>query len=119
MSLYERGFTSQKPKNSVKGLAKSEPIWLKAMEKVPPATFPHAENKIKLISLSEDVYISKFFQKHPDSKHEDPINKIAKLKGKKPPPNPYPSAIKEIQAEERNWSATDSMIPGYSKLFRN
>lgn len=29
------------------------------------------------------------------------LKQIAKLQGKKPPPNPYPSAIKEIQAEER------------------
>lgn len=29
------------------------------------------------------------------------LKKIAKLQGKRPPPNPYPSAIKEIQAEER------------------
>ncbi|KAL2488194.1 Uncharacterized protein Fot_41486 [Forsythia ovata] len=28
------------------------------------------------LSLSEDVYISKFFQKNPDSKHEDPIKKM-------------------------------------------
>ncbi|KAL2519346.1 hypothetical protein Adt_15593 [Abeliophyllum distichum] len=29
------------------------------------------------------------------------LKQIAKLQGKKPPPNPYPSAIKEIQAEEK------------------
>lgn len=31
------------------------------------------------------------------------LKQIAKLQGKKPPPNPYPSAIKEIQAEERKY----------------
>ncbi|KAL2551225.1 hypothetical protein Fot_04844 [Forsythia ovata] len=150
---FMRGDLLSKTRKLVKGLAKSEPVWLKAMEKVPPATFPRTENKIKPISLPEDVYISKFFQKHPNSKHEDPIKisgfdpppalvfgwrvlelkeqgvseeeamavadmeyraerkakkkaharlkQIAKLQGKKPPPNPYPSAIKEIQAEER------------------
>ncbi|KAK2633053.1 hypothetical protein EUGRSUZ_L00661 [Eucalyptus grandis] len=109
-------------------------------------------------SLSlEDVYIKKFFQKYPDSKHEDAIKicgfdppparvfgqgqrvlelketgvseeeamavadmeyrlekkakkrayarlkQIAKFQGKRPPPNPYPSAIKAIQAEERKY----------------
>ena len=39
----------------------------------PPATFPRADGKVKKISLPEDVYIKKFFQKHPDSKHEDAI----------------------------------------------
>lgn len=29
------------------------------------------------------------------------LKEIAKIRGKEPPPNPYPSAIKEIQAEER------------------
>ncbi|CAA3021123.1 Hypothetical predicted protein [Olea europaea subsp. europaea] len=152
---YMRGDLLSKTRKLVKGLAKSEPVWLKAMEKAPPATFPRAENKLKPISLPEDVYISKFFQKHPDSKHEDPIKisgfdppparvfgwrvlelkeqgvseeeamavadmeyraerkakkkayarlkQIAKLQGNKPPPNPYPSAIKEIQAEERKF----------------
>lgn len=31
------------------------------------------------------------------------LKQIARLQGKKPPPNPYPSAIKEIQAEERKF----------------
>lgn len=31
------------------------------------------------------------------------LKQIARLHGKKPPPNPYPSAIKEIQAEERKF----------------
>ncbi|CAI9765743.1 unnamed protein product [Fraxinus pennsylvanica] len=70
---YMRGDLLSKTRKLVKGLAKSEPVWLKAMEKAPPATFPRAENKLKPISLPEDVYISKFFQKHPDSKHEDTI----------------------------------------------
>lgn len=29
------------------------------------------------------------------------LKQIARLQGKRPPPNPYPSAIKAIQAEER------------------
>lgn len=31
------------------------------------------------------------------------LKQIAKLQGKKPPPNPYPSAVKEIQAAERKF----------------
>ena len=31
------------------------------------------------------------------------LKQIARLQGKKPPRNPYPSAIKEIQAEERKF----------------
>lgn len=115
--------------------------------------FPRSDGKVEPISLPEDVYIKRFFQKHPESKHEDAIKinnfnpvparifawrvlelkeqgvreeeamavadmeyraekkakkqaytrlrQIAKLQGKKPPSNPYPSAVKEIQAEER------------------
>ncbi|GAB4844413.1 hypothetical protein Ancab_037777 [Ancistrocladus abbreviatus] len=152
---YMRGDLLTKTKKLVKGLAKAEPLWLKAMEQAPPATFPRSDGKIKPIILPEDVYIKKFYQKHPDSKHDDAIKfnsfnpvparvfawrvlelkeqgvseneamavadmefraekkakkqayarlkQIARLQGKKPPPNPYPSAIKEIQAEERKY----------------
>lgn len=41
--------------------------------RAPPATFPRAEGKIKPISLPEDVYIKKFYKKHPDSKYQDAI----------------------------------------------
>ncbi|KAM3265526.1 hypothetical protein P3L10_002520 [Capsicum annuum] len=150
---FMKGDLLNRTRRLVKGLAKAEPVWLKAMEQAPPATFPRAESKLQPISLPEDVYVKKFFQKHPESKHEDAIKisgfdppparvfgwrvlelkeqgvreeeamavadmeyraekkgkkkaysrlkKIARLQGRKPPPNPYPSAIKEIQAEER------------------
>ncbi|XP_021897193.1 uncharacterized protein LOC110814135 [Carica papaya] len=152
---FRKGDLLSQTRRLVKGLAKIEPVWLKAMEQAPPATFPRVEGKVKKISLPEDVYIKKFFQKHPDSKHEDAIKisgfdppparvfglrvlelkeqgvseeeamtvadmeyraerkgkkkaytrlkQIAHLQGKRPPPNPYPSAIKEIQAEERKY----------------
>ncbi|KAI9085426.1 hypothetical protein K1719_032587 [Acacia pycnantha] len=139
----------------VKGLAQTEPLWLKAMEQAPPATFPCPEGKIKTITLPEDFYIKKFYKKYPDSKYYDAIKisafdappsrvyasrvleltehgvteaqamavadreyraevtskkqayarlkQIARLQGKKPPPNPYPSAVREIQAEERKY----------------
>jgi len=152
---FMKGDLLTRTRKLVKGLAKAEPVWLKAMEQAPPVTFPRAESKVKQISLPEDVYIKKFFKKHPDSKHEDAIKisgfdppparvfgcrvldlkkqgvseeeamavadmeyrmerkakkkayarlkQIARLQGKRPPPNPYPSAIKEIQAEERKY----------------
>ncbi|EYU22291.1 hypothetical protein MIMGU_mgv1a024539mg, partial [Erythranthe guttata] len=152
---FMKGDLLSKTRKLVKGFAKSEPLWLKAMEKAPPATFPRAESKVKPISFPEDTYVNKFFQKHPDSKFEDAIKisgfnppsarvfawrvlelkeqgvaddeamavadmeyraerkskkkayarlkQIARLQGKRPPPNPYPSAIKEIQAEERKF----------------
>ncbi|XP_059648820.1 uncharacterized protein LOC132294837 [Cornus florida] len=152
---FMKGDLITRTRKLVKGLAKAEPIWLKAMEQAPPATFPRVDNTFKPISLSEDVYVKKFFKKHPDSKHDDPIRlrdfnppparvfgwrvlelteqgvseeeamaladmeyraekkakkkayvrlkQIARQQGKKPPPNPYPSAIKEIQAEERKY----------------
>lgn len=31
------------------------------------------------------------------------LKQIARSEGKRPPPNPYPSAIKEIQAEEKKY----------------
>lgn len=41
--------------------------------RAPPATFPRADGKVKRISLPEDVYTKKFFEKYPESKHEDAI----------------------------------------------
>ncbi|KAK3042377.1 hypothetical protein RJ639_002423, partial [Escallonia herrerae] len=150
---FMKGDLLTRTRKLVKGLAMAEPVWLKAMEQAPPANFPHAESKVKPISLPEDVYIKKFYKKHPDSKYEDAfkfcdfdppparvfgcrvldlkeqgvteeeamamadmeyrlekkgkkkayarLRQISRLQGKRPPPNPYPSAIKEIQAEER------------------
>ncbi|XP_057496737.1 uncharacterized protein LOC130781553 [Actinidia eriantha] len=152
---FMRGDLLTRTRKLVKGLAMAEPVWLKAMEQAPPVTFPRIDGKVKQISLPEDVYIKKFFQKNPDSKYEDAIKfpgfdppparvfgwrvldlreqgvseeeamavadmeyraekkakkkaytrlkQIARLQGKKPPPNPYPSAIKEIQAEEKKF----------------
>ncbi|XP_030461985.1 uncharacterized protein LOC115682002 [Syzygium oleosum] len=151
---FMKGDLLTRTRKLVKGLAKAEPVWLKAMQQAPPAVFPCAD-EIKKISLPEDVYVKKFFQKYPDSKHEDAIKicgfdppparvfghrvlelkengvseeaamgmadmeyrlekkakkaayarlkQIAKLQGKRPPPNPFKSAIQEIQAEERKY----------------
>ncbi|KAK3118307.1 hypothetical protein QOZ80_9BG0697070 [Eleusine coracana subsp. coracana] len=125
------------------------------MEEAPPVTFPRTDGKIKKIEMPEDVYVKRFFKKHPDSLYHDAIKisgfdppparvfawrvlelkeqgvseddamtvadmeyrtekkgkkkaykelkEIARSEGKEPPPNPYPSAIKEIQAEEKHY----------------
>ncbi|KAL6559305.1 hypothetical protein OROGR_004422 [Orobanche gracilis] len=152
-----RGDLLTKTRKLVKGFAKAEPLWLKAVEKAPPATFLRAESKLKQINLPEDTYVNKFFQKHPNSKFRDAIKisgfdppsarvfawrvldlkadgvseeevmaiadviwsigrkkkakknaytrlkEIARIQGRRPPPNPYPSAVREIQAEERKY----------------
>ncbi|KAA0034439.1 hypothetical protein IC582_023039 [Cucumis melo] len=152
---FMKGDLLTKTRKLVKGLAKAEPVWLKAMEQAPPPTFPRVDGKVQKITLPEDVYVKKFFQKHPDSAYHDAIKfldfnpvparifawrvlelkeqgvseeeamaaanmeyraekkmkkkaysrlkQIARLQGKKPPPNPFPSAIKQIQAEERKY----------------
>ncbi|KAJ4850743.1 hypothetical protein Tsubulata_019309 [Turnera subulata] len=152
---FMKGDLLTRTRKLVKGLAKAEPLWLKAMEQAPPATFPRAPGKVTKISLPEDPYIKKFFKKYPESLHEDAIKissydppparvfglrvlelkeqgvteedavavadmeyraekrakkkayarlkQIARIQGKRPPPNPYPSAIREIQLEERKF----------------
>ncbi|KAJ4711387.1 RNA-binding protein [Melia azedarach] len=167
---FMKGDLLTKTRKLVKGLAKAEPLWLKPMEQAPPATFPRSDGKVQRISLPEDVYVKKFFQRHPDSKHEDAIKfsgfqpvparifglrvlelkeqgvseeeamamadmeyraekkvkkkaysrlkEIARLQGKRPPPNPYPSAIKEIQAQERKYVRDRFHNPSILKLVQ-
>jgi len=150
-----RGDLLTKTRKLVKGLAKPTPKWLKPMEQAPPVVFPRTDGKIKTIEMPEDVYVKKFFKKHPDSLYHDAVKisgfdppparifawrvlelkdqgvseeeamavadmeyraekkakkkaykqlkQISPLLGKKPPPNPYPSAINEIQAEEKKY----------------
>uniref|UniRef100_A0A2N9I020 Aminotransferase-like plant mobile domain-containing protein n=1 Tax=Fagus sylvatica TaxID=28930 RepID=A0A2N9I020_FAGSY len=50
------------------------------------------------------------------------LKQIARLEGKKPPPNPYPSAIKEIQVEERKYVRDRFFNPkilGSRKFFQS
>ncbi|KAF2299172.1 hypothetical protein GH714_030896 [Hevea brasiliensis] len=152
---YMRGDLLTRTRKLVKGLAKAEPAWLKAMEQAPPATFPRTDGKVEKIHLPEDPYVKKFFERNPHSIYEDAIKicgfdppparvfglrvlelmerglkekdaeelanmeyevereakekaykrlkQIARAQGKRPPPNPYPSVIKEIQAKERKY----------------
>ncbi|KAK8560000.1 hypothetical protein V6N13_061385 [Hibiscus sabdariffa] len=141
---FMKGDLLTKTRKLVNGLAKPQPVWLKAMEHAPPATFPRPDGKLKTISLPEDVYIKKFFQKHPESKGQDAIKisaydppparlfglRVLELKeqgvieeeamtvadGTKPPPNPYPSAIKERQALERKFVRERFSDPEILKL---
>lgn len=46
------------------------------------------------------------------------LKKIARLQGKRPPPNPYPSAIKEIQAEEKKYVRDRFYNPKIIQLVR-
>ena len=41
--------------------------------RAPPVTFPRVDGKIKKIGMPEDVYVKKFFKKHPDSLYHDAI----------------------------------------------
>lgn len=42
----------------------------------PPAVFPRIDGKIQQITFPEDVYVNKFFQTNPNSKHEDPVEYV-------------------------------------------
>jgi len=46
------------------------------MSRAPPVVFPRSDGKVKQISLPEDAYIKKFFQKYPEAKHEDAIKYV-------------------------------------------
>ncbi|GJN13890.1 hypothetical protein PR202_gb00645 [Eleusine coracana subsp. coracana] len=109
---YMRGDLLTKTRKLVKGLAKPAPTWLKAMEEAPPVTFPRTDGKIKKIEMPEDVYVKRFSvdwlmeyrtEKKAKKKAYKELKEIARSEGKTPPPNPYPSAIKEIQAEEKKY----------------
>ncbi|WJX49980.1 hypothetical protein P8452_36347 [Trifolium repens] len=137
---FMKGDLLSRTRKLVKGLAKAEPVWLKAMEQAPPATFPQPQGKIQTITLPEDVYVKRFSaiepppsrlfalrvldlkeqgigeeeamdvadmeyqaEKKAKKKAYARLKQIARLQGKRLPPNPYPCPIKEIQAEERKY----------------
>ncbi|RZB73356.1 uncharacterized protein LOC114381866 [Glycine soja] len=70
---FMRGDFLSRTRKLVKGLAKAQPAWLKAMEQAPPAKFPRSAGKIPTITLPEDVYVKKFYKKYPESKSHDAI----------------------------------------------
>ncbi|KAH1160765.1 hypothetical protein AAZX31_11G256000 [Glycine max] len=70
---FMRGDFLSRTRKLVKGLAKAQPAWLKAMEQAPSAKFPRSAGKIPTITLPEDVYVKKFYKKYPESKSHDAI----------------------------------------------
>lgn len=167
---FMKGDLLSRSRKLVKGLAKAEPVWLKAMEQAPPATFPRPEGKLQTITFPEDVYVKRFYKKYPESKYHDPIKfsaidpapsrlfalrvlelkehgisedeamevadmeymaekkakkkayarlkQIARLQGKKLPPNPFPCPVKEIQAEERKFVRDRFFNPSIRELVK-
>jgi small subunit ribosomal protein S23 len=165
-----KGDLLTKTRKLVKGLAMAEPVWLKAMEQAPPATFPRP-GEIERISLPEDTYIKKFFKKYPESMYEDAIKiaafepvparifglrvldlkeqgigeqeamsiadmeyrqekkakkkaykrlkDVVRLQGKRLPPNPFPSPMKEIQAEEVKFVQGRFLDPKIRRIVEN
>ncbi|CAI0393788.1 unnamed protein product [Linum tenue] len=70
---FMKGDLLSRTRRLVKGMAKAEPVWLKAMEQAPPATFPLSNGKIQKINVPEDPYIKMFFRKHQALQPEDPV----------------------------------------------
>ncbi|CAL1361524.1 unnamed protein product [Linum trigynum] len=79
---FMKGDLLSRTRRLVKGMAKAEPVWLKAMEQAPPATFPLSNGKIQKINVPEDPYIKMFFRKHRALQPEDPV----KMSTIDPPP---------------------------------
>lgn len=58
-------------------------------------------------------------QKKARKKAYSELKQICRLQGKKPPPNPYPSAIKEIQAEEKKFVRDRFFNPKILEIVKN
>ncbi|RRT72294.1 hypothetical protein B296_00012607 [Ensete ventricosum] len=41
--------------------------------RAPPVTFPRTDGKIRKIEMPEDVYVKRFFKKHPGSLYHDAV----------------------------------------------
>ncbi|KXG27486.1 hypothetical protein SORBI_3006G275700 [Sorghum bicolor] len=127
---YMRVALLAKMRKLVKGLARPEPRWLKAMEaaisfvscdisvvllhavfwftETSSAFFAWRVLELKEQGVNEDVVMAVAdmeyrMQKKAKKKTCKELKEIAYSEGKKPPPNPYPSAIKEIQGEEKKY----------------
>ncbi|KAJ9707772.1 hypothetical protein PVL29_000037 [Vitis rotundifolia] len=111
---YMKGDLLTRTRKLVKGLAKAEPSWLKAMERMtafnpPPArVFGCRVLELKEEGVSEEEAMAVANMEYRAEKKAKRtayarLKQITRLQGKKLPPNPYPSAIKEIQAEERKY----------------
>ncbi|CAN1813878.1 hypothetical protein LINPERHAP1_LOCUS26988 [Linum perenne] len=93
---FMKGDLLSRTRRLVKGMAKAEPVWLKAMEQAPPATFPLSNGKIQKVILPEDPYIKKFFEKHPALPFEDPV----RMSTTNPPPaRVFASRVLELKQQ--------------------
>ncbi|KAH1261071.1 hypothetical protein GmHk_02G004028 [Glycine max] len=111
---FMRGDFLSRTRKLVKGLAKAQPAWLKAMEQFhafdPPPSRVFALRVLELkeqgiseeqaMAIADMEYLT---EKKTKKKAYTRLKEIARLQGKRLPQNPYPSAIKEIQAEERKY----------------
>ncbi|CAN1778208.1 hypothetical protein LINPERHAP1_LOCUS14320 [Linum perenne] len=93
---FMKGDLLSRTRRLVKGMAKAEPVWLKAMEQAPPATFPLSNGKIQKITLPEDPYIKKFFEKHPALQREDPV-RVSSIDP--PPARVFASRVLELKEQ--------------------
>ncbi|KAK9910403.1 hypothetical protein M0R45_034368 [Rubus argutus] len=109
---FMKGDLLTKTRKLVKGLANAEPVCFNAVYvimvfgnfRAPPPTFPSRADAIQRISLPEDVYIKKFFKKHPDSKHEDAI----KISAFDPPPARI-FGLRVLELKEQGVSEQEAM----------
>ncbi|TYI59816.1 hypothetical protein E1A91_D10G062900v1 [Gossypium mustelinum] len=111
---FVKGDLLTKTRKLVNGLAKPQSVWLKAMEQIsaydpPPARlFGLRVLELKELGVTEEEAVAVADMEYRMEKKEKKkayarLKQIARLQGKKPSPNPYPSAIKERQALERKF----------------
>ncbi|MCD7460075.1 hypothetical protein HAX54_042806 [Datura stramonium] len=96
---FMKGDLLSRTSKLVKGFAKAEPVWLKSIELIsgfdPP---PDRLLKEKGVSEEEAMAVADMEYRgegKAKKKAYSRLKQIARLQGKKQPPNPYPSAIKE------------------------
>ncbi|GAB2299147.1 hypothetical protein Dimus_033219 [Dionaea muscipula] len=85
-----------------------DPIKFNSFKPVPARTFAWRVLELKEQGAEEEVAIAVADLEYRAEKKAKKLayarlKQIARQQGKKPPPNPYPSPIKEIQAEERKF----------------
>ncbi|XP_039685534.1 uncharacterized protein [Medicago truncatula] len=126
---FMKGDLLSRSRKLVKGLAMAEPVWLKAMEQfsaidpAPSRLFALRVLELKEHGISEDEamevadmeYIA---EKKAKKKAYARLKQIARLQGKKLPPNPFPCPVKEIQAEERKFVRDRFFNPSIRELVK-
>ncbi|CAH9115303.1 unnamed protein product [Cuscuta europaea] len=109
---FMKGDLLWRTRKLVKGFAKAEPVWFKAMENFrgcdpPPARLfgcrvvelkEQGVDECDAITVADVEYQT---EKRAKKKAYARMKQIARVQGKEPPPNPHPKAYKEMQEEER------------------